>query len=367
MSLFRPEIGSGIGALEYAYHLGKHMDHLISKKDSIERMSAFEGPYDNQASGSVYLDSEFKRKLRSIPKDKYDIIHISDHELGFAAKILKESGNRAKIVTTVHSLYRLKPRMLKSVKQSTYDRLVRKSISDAIKYSDMLLCNSSETYKEVEKYFGKHKNMSVIFHGISDEILDMPQPKGKKVGAFTIGYIGALLNYKNVIFIFDAAAYLRGKQYKFLIYGSGSDRKMLEDFKAVNHLNNLNIMGYLNEDKKVKAYDSFDAFVFPSMYEGLGIPILEAKARGLPVIIYKYGTIPEEVRKYCFEVTSPEGMASAIKSIKEKGFDENIRRKAMDSARSFTWDKTARKTLSAYRSILKSKRKAKARAHPAGR
>jgi glycosyltransferase involved in cell wall biosynthesis len=102
----------------------------------------------------------------------------------------------------------------------------------------------------------------------------------------------------------------------------------------------------------INIYDSFDAFIFPSYHEGEGLPILEAQSRGLPVIIYKNGKIPKEVRKYCFEAESPEHMAQIIENIKENGYNEKLRKKATAYARSFTWEKTARETLKVYNKII---------------
>ena len=82
------------------------------------------------------------------------------------------------------------------------------------------------------------------------------------------------------------------------------------------------------------------------------LPILEAQSRGLPVIIYKNGKIPKEVRKYCFEAESPEHMAQIIENIKENGYNEKLRKKATAYARSFTWEKTARETLKVYNKII---------------
>jgi len=64
--------------------------------------------------------------------------------------------------------------------------------------------------------------------------------------------------------------------------------------------------------KKVEIYDPSDVFMFPSLYDSFGLPILEVQARGLPVMIYKYGKILKGVRKYCFEAESPEHMAQII-------------------------------------------------------
>ena len=112
-------------------------------------------------------------------------------------------------------------------------------------------------------------------------------------------------------------------------------------------------MGFAPEDRLVSIYDSFDVFVFPSHYEGFGIPIIEAQARGLPVIIYKYGKIPKEVRRYCIEAESPEHMAQIIENLKENGYNEKLRKKATEYARGFTWERTAKATIDTYKMVLK--------------
>ena len=96
-------------------------------------------------------------------------------------------------------------------------------------------------------------------------------------------------------------------------------------------------------------YRACHVYVHPYRGEGFGLPILEAQACGLPVIIYKKGKIPKEVRKYCFEAESPEHMAQIIESIKENGYNEKLRKKATKYARGFTWDKCAKSTFETYR------------------
>ena len=110
--------------------------------------------------------------------------------------------------------------------------------------------------------------------------------------------------------------------------------------------------GFAPESRLVQIYDSFDVFVFPSYYEGFGLPILEAQARDLPVIIYKKAKIPVEVRKYCFEAESQEHMAQIIEDLKENGYNEKLQMKATKYARSFTWEKTAKETLEVYKKLI---------------
>ena len=350
ISTVKPYDGSGSGLTEYAYQLVKHMKPLLQKRGNINELYALSEAKKNNIMGLVSTNTSFKRKIAKIPKDKYDVIHILDQELGFAAKILKKAHSTAKIVTTVHDLARFERGLHRGMSQKVYNKLVQGSIKDAIKYSDFILCNSSQTLDTVIQRFGPIKNIKVINHGVNDGIIKSKLPKRKPNKGITIGYIGALMKHKNVIFILKAARILKSKpKYRFIIYGAGVDRGTLLEFKQNNDLNNVDFNGYLNEDGKLNAYDSFNVFVFPSLYEGLGYPILEAQARGLPVIIYKYGKIPKEVGKYCFKAESPIHMAKIIENLKENGYDEKLQKKATEYARGFTWERSAKMTLEVYR------------------
>lgn len=106
-------------------------------------------------------------------------------------------------------------------------------------------------------------------------------------------------------------------------------------------------MGPFKEDKIVDIYDSFDALFFPSLEEGFGLPILEAQARGIPVIVFKNAEIPEEVCKYCIKIENELPSIDEIVSFKEKFEKEMI-----DYARKFTWNKTIKDTIEIYEKIL---------------
>ncbi len=164
--------------------------------------------------------------------------------------------------------------------------------------------------------------------------------------------MGLVGENKNVSFAISAMNRLNNSKYIFEIWGK-PEYNYNKILAAARNKANIYFMGFAPEDKIVSIYDSFDVFVHPTLYEGFGLPILEAQARGLPVIIYKYGKIPKEVRKYCFEAESPEHMAQIIENIKENGYNEKSRNKATTYARSFTWKKTAKETLRAYETIIK--------------
>ena len=354
ISAVKPCKGSGAGITEYTYQLSEYIKQLIYKKDKIEFFYALDESKKNNIKGLLYTNTYFKKMIRKIPKDKYDIIHITDHEIGFAAKILKKGKNNAKIITTIHDISRFEKGLHRGISQKVYNKLVKGSIKNAIDYSDFILCDSYQTQDTLLETFGNIKNSKVVLPGISDKLINTPLSKRKIERKFIVGYVGALIKHKNVIFLLNSAKILKHKsEFKFLIYGTGVDKNLLLNFKENNNLENVELKGYLVEENKVKTYDSFNVFVFPSLYEGFGFPILEAQARGLPVIIYKYGKIPKEVRKYCFEAESPEHMAQIIENLKENGYNEKLKKKATEYARSFTWEKCARETLEVYKKVSK--------------
>jgi len=95
-------------------------------------------------------------------------------------------------------------------------------------------------------------------------------------------------------------------------------------------------------------------FVFPSLYEGFGLPVLEAMACGTPVITSDTSSLPEVVGEagIMVEPQDHEGLAVAIERVLS---DAELRHEMIDKglkrARQFTWEKTARETLAVYRSV----------------
>ena len=216
-----------------------------------------------------------------------------------------------------------------------FNVILKFGISLQIKMADKIISISTQTTKEIKDIYGKRA--CTINLGVDNRFLEENKAKLKKESKnFIVGYIGSFAKRKNINFAIKCMQACKCNDTILKIYG----KKNFEYKKVINLLKstgNANYMGVAPENKLVQIYDSFDVFVFPSLYEGFGLPILEAQSRGLPVIIYKYGKIPKEVRKYCFEAESPEHMAQIIEDLKENGYNEKLRKKATNYARSFTW------------------------------
>ena len=282
-------------------------------------------------------------------ENSFDIIHIPN---GFF--ILHKPPKNAKIVSTIHDINPVLPRT-KNLKYLLKDRLwrylaLKRGIKYYLKISNKIIANSTQTKEEITNLDASKTNVSVVSLGLDERFLTKRNMNKIKSGKFKIGYIGSFATNKNVDFILQAARLLKDR--RFYLWGARNyDYEAL--LEKANALGNVNFMGFAPEDKIVSIYDSFSVFVFPSLYEGFGIPIIEAQSRGLPVIIYKYGKIPKEVRKYCFEAESPEHMAQIIEDLKKNGYNEKLRKKATEYAKSFTWERCAKETLNTYREVLK--------------
>ncbi len=341
----KPMRGSGDGITEYAYN----MYLQLKSRNWISLVYSIDQARKNDVVGLVKVNSTLKRRAQAEGKKDYDIFHVVNQEVGFAAKAVKSARASNNVVSTIHDLSRFESGLHIGALQRVYNKMVRRNVIDAVEHSDFLLFDSKQTMADVKKKFGRI-NGKVVNIGI-DRRFFSPSATKKPQREFVVGYVGSFAYHKNAIMLLKAASYIRGNDIKFRVYGVGSEKGRIAEYVNSHKLSDAALCGFAPENKKVGIYDSFDVFVFPSLYEGFGLPILEAQARGLPVIVYKRGRIPEEVRRYCLEAKNEEHMSQMITGLRDNGYSERLRKKAMEYARSFTWERCARETFNVYSEI----------------
>jgi glycosyltransferase involved in cell wall biosynthesis len=119
----------------------------------------------------------------------------------------------------------------------------------------------------------------------------------------------------------------------------------------------VRFIGWVAEEEKPALYRGAVAFVFPSRYEGFGLPPLEAMACGTPVVGSAAASLPEVVGDagILLPPDDAEGMAGALIQLAEdEGFRAELSQRALGQAATFSWERTARETAAAYREVVDS-------------
>jgi glycosyltransferase involved in cell wall biosynthesis len=174
-------------------------------------------------------------------------------------------------------------------------------------------------------------------------------------------YAGNIRRHKNIPRLVEAFAVVREqlsghpayKDLRLVIIGD-----TISQFPAVRQAviksrveNVVRFLGFVPFDTLRCFYESAAAFVFPSRYEGFGLPPLEAMACGAPVIVSNVSSLPEVVGDAAVQV-NPENVFEIARGIKEVLLDEELRatliRRGREQAARFSWNWTARQVLEIY-------------------
>lgn len=118
----------------------------------------------------------------------------------------------------------------------------------------------------------------------------------------------------------------------------------------------VHFVDFVPEEAKPALYRQARVFIFPSIYEGFGLPPLEALACGTPVVGSRAASLPEVVREggILLDPDDVEGMAAAlVRLLTDDAFHTELRHRAIQRAARFTWETTARETFAAYEKAVK--------------
>jgi glycosyltransferase involved in cell wall biosynthesis len=117
----------------------------------------------------------------------------------------------------------------------------------------------------------------------------------------------------------------------------------------------VSILGYVADEDLPALYSAASLFAFPSLYEGFGLPVLEAMACRTPVVCSNSSSLPEVAADAAVLVdpTNTEALAEAMCSVlRDVDLKEELCRRGLQRAREFSWEKTARGTVAMYRELL---------------
>lgn len=302
------------------------------------------------------LFSDYERKIkinkyaRKVPllRPKCDLFHAIHQDSAYLPY-----GNRAKFVLTIHDLNGLSEISDEKKKQAYFEKIQKRILrADGITYI------SEFTKNEVQKKFiiDDRTKQQVIYNGVSLEKADalaqekITLPTQEKY-LFTIGTVVPKKNFHVLI-----AMMKHLPNYHLIIAGTlfhDYAKEMQKEIIKENLEGRIHLIGTIDEQTKIKLYTHATAFLFPSLLEGFGLPVVEALSFGLPTVISNLTSLPEIGKEYAkyFESFEASEMAKIVENTINQ-HDKEFALKQKEYAKTFSWEKSSEAYLKFYHDLL---------------
>lgn len=221
----------------------------------------------------------------------------------------------------------------------------------ALKHAKKILVPSKNTFHDLMKFYKvDSRKIFVVPHGID---ADADSHASGKLNFPYFLYIGRLELKKNILGILKAFDMFKAEHrthHKLVLAGGfGFGREAILDAVSKHRFkNDIVLAGWVDESEKKSLLSGADIFLFPSLYEGFGFPILEAQAYGIPLVTSCISSMPEVAGDGAIFVNphNPEEIKDAIARIlKNVELRDGLISKGKENLKNFSWQKCARKTL----------------------
>jgi glycosyltransferase involved in cell wall biosynthesis len=257
------------------------------------------------------------------------------------------------VVVTVHDMvHELFPEIFHKTNITSYSK--KKSCERA----DRIIAVSESTKKDLIDLFKVNPDkIEVIYHGSSfcEQFADIEPYKHQSPYILFVGSRKLYKNFNQLLKVFKASAKL-AQNFNLVCFGGGQftkeERAQIYDYKLENIVHQKSGSDLI----LAQFYAGARALVYPSLYEGFGIPVLEAMSMNCPVICSNQSSLPEVALDAAiyFNPNDTENIQYVLEEfLLNDSFLKKISIEGLERHKIFTWEKTARKTLDLYKSILK--------------
>jgi len=275
----------------------------------------------------------------------------------------KHNPKKIKVITVVHDLVALLFPAKHNKKAVWMEKFY---IKKALKKSVSICAVSRNTKKDLIKKFRCDEKKIHIIHNAASEIFkQIPTEKLPEIIDNTnfpqhfILITGTLEPRKNITSLIQAFSKITDKfpSHKLLIAGKKGwyYDKIFKTVKDLALENKVEFLGYVSDQDLIALYNLADVFVYPSLYEGFGIPPIEAMQCGCPVITSNISSLPEVVLNAALQVEphNIEKLAYEIESLlKDKKLRQKMIARGFKQAAKFSWKKSAKKALELFEKAL---------------
>lgn len=321
-----------------------------------------------------YLENLKKSLLKYYPENSYiffqrgeklsnnvDLIHYPYFEPFFLTLPILQSKKR---IVTVHDLIPLV--FPKSFPPGIKGNIRWQLQKMALKKSECIITDSKASKQDIVKFTGiKEEKIKVVYLAAGENFRIIKKSKSaiKNLPAKFALYVGDATWNKNLVRLVEAINKLQiplvmvGKVLIDVDYDKinpwNSDLAKVQNMIS----NNKNIIstGFVSEEDLISLYNMASVFVMPSIYEGFGLPILEAMACGCPVVTTKEGSISEIAGNAVLYVDAYDtnDIANGIRKVFfNDDLQNQLSEKGLEQAKKFSWEKTAKETLEVYKEAV---------------
>lgn len=293
---------------------------------------------------------KYKRKL-------INAINIFDHkiyDIYWQPNIIPNPHIKAKnIVSTVHDLS-----FLHYPKSHPKERIdyFKKNFVKQVSKSSYIITGSNYTKEEIVKYLHFSPNkVRVISHGIDhnlykkypNNILNKTKQKFNLPDNFLL-FVGSIEPRKNLLTLLKAFNSLQEEiKQKYPLFLVGASGWKNEDIlQEINQSPHINYIGYIKDEELPHIYNLATVFIYPSLYEGFGIPPLEAMACATPTIVSNTTAMPEicqDATLYINPADTSDIKDKILLLLRNENLQRELIEKGLQRVKKFTWEKSAQK------------------------
>lgn len=224
--------------------------------------------------------------------------------------------------------------------------------------ADAVICISEATRQDVQDFYQMnsdrlhvvHLACSDFFRPLRDDESESNHPGERPF----LLYVGSRAHYKNFDGLLQAySRWPMRRDVTLLVVGPPWTPGEAESLRMLGISDHVRLLTDVDDDALCRLYNRAAAFLYPSLYEGFGIPLLEAMACGCPVVASWIATTVE-IAGDCpiyFEALDVDSLLCALDQVMDEGRDSSRTRAGLAHAGGYSWDRTAAETLRVYRGL----------------
>jgi len=303
--------------------------------------------------GLNYVINNQGESVRLLKKQDFDVFHPTYYEPYF----LKYLQKKPYVLTVYDMIHELFPEYFKSTDQT---RVWKKQL---IENAGVVIAISENTRQDIIKFTDVDPGrVQVIYLGNPFEHISSPEqvtpcPDSPVFGKPYLLFVGGRPAYKNFNFFIESVTEMLGKNEGLQVVCAGSLPFTHEEKKLFKKLNILDKVHHvkINDIILKNLYKNARAFIFPSLYEGFGLPVLEAFSCGCPAVISNSSSLPEigSDGAFYFDPGDRESIISALETVlSNEKYREDLIKKGYRRLKDFSWELTAHKTKKMYESLM---------------